>query len=301
MDLRNLDLNLLADLDALLSEGSVVGAARRRHVSAPAMSRRLGHLRDALGDPLFVLAGRRLAPTTRALDLKPRVSAALEVLRTLLTPPSVDLVSLERTLTLRANDGFYPLWAAELVARISAKAPRLRLRFSVRADKDAEALRSGEVDLDLGVLERGAPEIKVQKLFVAPFVGVVRQGHALQARERVAPADLTQWAHVAASRRGLAEGPLDDELAKLGLRREVKVVVPGFSAAMAIAARSDLIASAPRHFARWAAQTSPIHLFDMPVAEPPAIVSMGWHPRQDADPAHRLLREEVRESLTFER
>ncbi len=124
-------------------------------------------------------------------------------------------------------------------------------------------------------------------------------GHPLQGRARIAPADITNWPHVSASRRGIAEGPLDDELAKQGLRREVKVVVPGFSAAMAIAARSDLIASAPEHFARWAAQTSPIHLFDMPVVEPPAIVSMGWHPRQDADPAHRLLRDEVRESLTF--
>lgn len=38
MELHNLDLNLLVDLDALLSAGSVAGAARRRNVSAPAMS-----------------------------------------------------------------------------------------------------------------------------------------------------------------------------------------------------------------------------------------------------------------------
>ena len=301
MELHNLDLNLLVDLDALLSAGSVAGAARRRNVSAPAMSRRLGHLRDALGDPLFVLAGRRLEPTTRALELKPRLGAALEVLHALLAPPSVDLASLERTLTLRANDGFFPLWAADIVARVSAKAPRLRLRFSQRADKDPEALRSGEVDLDLGVLSRAGPEIKAQRLFEARYLGVVRQGHPLQGHARVTPEDLTLWAHVAASRLGLATGPLDDELAKLGLRREVRVVTPGYAAAMAIAARSDLIASVPIHFARWAAQTSAIYLFEMPVVEPPAIISMGWHPRQDADLAHRLLRAEVRETLRFEK
>jgi len=51
---RTMDLNHLIDLDALLSEGSVAGAAKKLHLSAPAMSRRLAHLRHALGDPLFV-------------------------------------------------------------------------------------------------------------------------------------------------------------------------------------------------------------------------------------------------------
>ena len=43
------DLNLLTALDALLAEGSVVGAARRLALSASAMSRTLARLRDATG------------------------------------------------------------------------------------------------------------------------------------------------------------------------------------------------------------------------------------------------------------
>ena len=58
-----LDLNLLVALDALLREGSVTGAARRMHLSAPAMSRTLGRIREAVGDPILVRAGRRLVPT----------------------------------------------------------------------------------------------------------------------------------------------------------------------------------------------------------------------------------------------
>ena len=65
-DLSRLDFNLLLDLDTLLREGSVVGAARVLHLSAPAMSRRLTRLREAIGDPLFVPAGRCLVPTQRA-------------------------------------------------------------------------------------------------------------------------------------------------------------------------------------------------------------------------------------------
>ncbi|GLZ87472.1 hypothetical protein Pres01_35230 [Metapseudomonas resinovorans] len=38
------DLNLLVALDVLLDEGSVAGAARRMHLSAPAMSRTLARV-----------------------------------------------------------------------------------------------------------------------------------------------------------------------------------------------------------------------------------------------------------------
>ncbi|MDB5964623.1 MAG: transcriptional regulator, LysR family, partial [Polaromonas sp.] len=57
------DFNLLVTLDVLLAEGSVAGAARRLRLSPSAMSRSLARLRDTLGDPLLVRAGRGLVPT----------------------------------------------------------------------------------------------------------------------------------------------------------------------------------------------------------------------------------------------
>src|SRR5436309_3537754 len=61
------DLNLLVTLDVLLAEGSVARAAKRLRLSPSAMSRALGRLREATGDPLLVRAGRGLVPTPRAL------------------------------------------------------------------------------------------------------------------------------------------------------------------------------------------------------------------------------------------
>jgi len=46
------DMNLLVALDALLDEGSVVGAARRMNLSPAAMSRTLTRIREAVGDPV---------------------------------------------------------------------------------------------------------------------------------------------------------------------------------------------------------------------------------------------------------
>src|SRR5437870_13585692 len=56
--LRNLDLNLLVPLHALLEERYVTRAAKRSFLSQPAMSRALERLREMFGDPLLVSYGR---------------------------------------------------------------------------------------------------------------------------------------------------------------------------------------------------------------------------------------------------
>jgi len=289
-----MDLNQLVDLDALLREGSVAGAAQRLHISAPAMSRRLARLRDALGDPLFVLAGRRLEPTPRAIELGQRVHALVDDIRGVLVPPVTDLAQVDRTLTLRANDGFLGAWAARLAERAASQAPGVTLRFLPRAAKDMEALRRGEVDLDLGVLNAPAPEIHSQVLMKTSFVAVVRQDHPLARKRRLAPADLAQWPHVSASRRGRLCGPIDTALKGLGLKRRIVVVVPGFQSALAMAASSELIAAVPRVVVPWNLPPGSVKVFELPFATPEVDISMSWHPRQHADAVHRWLRELVK-------
>src|ERR1700722_6138461 len=126
------DLNLLPALDALLAEGSVAGAARRLGLSASAMSRPLARLRATTGDPLLVRAGRGLVPTPRAIELRDRVretaKEALALLRPAVAAP--DLSALERTFTIRANDGFVEIFGARLLAALTDAAPGVRLRFA---------------------------------------------------------------------------------------------------------------------------------------------------------------------------
>ena len=63
--LRNVDLNLLHALHALLEERHVTGAAKRCFLSQPAMSRALDRLRETFGDPLLVRTGRVYERTVR--------------------------------------------------------------------------------------------------------------------------------------------------------------------------------------------------------------------------------------------
>ena len=80
------DFNLLLALDALLSEASVAGAARRLGLSASAMSRTLTRLRTATGDPLLVRAGRRMVLTPHAQAIQQRANNATMEARSVLTP-----------------------------------------------------------------------------------------------------------------------------------------------------------------------------------------------------------------------
>src|SRR6202167_2629238 len=148
------DLNLLPALDALLAEGSVAGAARRLGLSASAMSRTLARLRAATGDPLLVRAGRGMVPTPHAAALRERVRNLAQDAQAVLRPAaaSLDLAELKRSFTIRSNEDFVEIFSPRLVAAVRAAAPKVRLQFAPKPDKDVRGLREGMVDLEIGVL-----------------------------------------------------------------------------------------------------------------------------------------------------
>ena len=290
-----IDLNLLAALDVLLAERSVTAAAKRLGLSPSATSRTLARLRSATGDPLLVQAGRSLVPTPYAERLAGRVHALAQEARAVLTPVAgrIDPQSLERTFTIRANEGFVALFAPALVAGIVGVAPGVRLRFAPKPDKEATPLRDGTVDLEIGTAGASAPEVRSQLVFRDSFIGAVRLDHALLTGP-VTPQRYAACGHVVASRRGVWKGPVDDALDELGLSREVVAIVPSFLDALNIVRASDLVALVPRSCLRAeGVEVRGLRGFDLPVPTPELAISAMWHPRLDADPGHRWLRQKL--------
>ncbi|MDB5936341.1 MAG: transcriptional regulator, LysR family [Massilia sp.] len=290
------DLNLLIALDAVLAEGSVARAAKRLRLSPSAMSRALARLRETTGDPLLVRAGRGLVPTPRALELRERVSLLVEDAQAVLRPAAVlNLKQLERTFTLRVREGFVENYGAQLLAGLAQESPGARVCFVQKTDKESTSLRDGTVDLEVGVVGRttGA-EIRTRALFRDRFIGVVRAAHPLS-QGKMTAARYAAGGHISVSRRGLDKGPIDAALETLGLERGVVTIVGSFSSALALASASDLIASVPER------QTTTLrvgmHSFPLPFPAQEVTVSMLWHPRLDADLAHRWLRAVVFEQV----
>jgi DNA-binding transcriptional LysR family regulator len=207
---------------------------------------------------------------------------------------TLDVKQLVRTFTLRTSEGFVENFGPDLIARVGREAPGVRLRFVQKPNRDSASLRDGTVDLETGVVGKTiGPEVRAQALFGDRFIGVVRMGHALSQGEIT----LSRYAtgrHIFVSRRGLDTGPIDEALQPFGLEREIVTIVGGFSTALALARASDLIASVPeRHTGNLRAG---MHSFPLPISLPEIMVSLLWHPRLDADPAHRWLRGCVRDT-----
>ncbi|WP_322015588.1 LysR family transcriptional regulator [Paraburkholderia sp. J12] len=295
------DLNLLIALDVLLADGSVVGAAHRLGLSTSAMSRTLTRLREVTGDPLLVRAGRHMVLTPHAEALRQRTRHAVDEARALLQPSAAepDFPALQRTFTLRTNEGFVEAFGAALIAAATAIAPLVRVRFAPKTEKTATHLRDGSADLEIGVLSEMGPEIRVQALFRDRFLGAIRKGHPLEQDGEITAERYASFGHVVAARHGNGSGPVDDALATLGLERSIVAVVPTFHTALAVARASDLIALVPASFLvharedRESALSSGIRTFELPVATEKITVSQMWHPRFEADPVHRWLRQLV--------
>ena len=288
------DLNLLITLDTLLSEGSVAAAAKRLRLSPSAMSRALARLRETTGDPLLVRAGRGLVPTPRAVELREQVSRLVQEAQAVLRPAqTLDMGQVVRTFTLRSSEEFVENLGPALLARIARQAPGVRLRFVDKSDKDSALLREGSIDLSIGVVDASAsPELLTQALFRDRLIGVVSSGHALS-QGPVSAERFAQGRHVYVSRRGLERGQVDDALQALGLTRDISTIVAGFATAIALARDTDLIASVPERYT--AHQRDGLYSFALPIVVPPFTVAMLWHPRLDADVAHRWLRGCLRE------
>ena len=148
------------------------------------------------------------------------------------------------------------------------------------------------IDLETGVVGKAiGPEVRAQALFRDRFVGVVRAGHPLS-KGRITPSRYADGGPIAVSRQGLEMGSIEEALEPLGLDRNIITTVGGFATALALARASDLIASVPeRHTG---VLRVGMHSFPLPVTTPEFTVSLLWHPRMDADPAHRWLRDCLR-------
>lgn len=291
--MNRVDLNLLFTLDALLQQGSVVGAGRKLGLSPSAMSRALARLRTVTGDPLLVRAGRGLVPTPRANAMRDEVHRLIEdALATLRPADTVDLYRLVRTFVLRTSDGFAETIGPAIIQRVVEEAPNVRIRFIRKLDKDSAGLRDGDIDIETGVVGKTiGPEVRAQSLFTDRYVGVVRCGHWLATGQ----VDLKRFAdcrHVLVTRPGLELGEIDDKLQALGLVRQIVTTVDGFAAALALARRSDLVATVPERHTLGLREG--MVSFALPIETEQFSISLLWHPRMEGDPAHQWLRQIVR-------
>ena len=287
-----MDLNLLIALDALLETGSVTAAAQRLHRSTPAMSHTLARIREMVGDPILVRAGRSLVPTPRALELMEPVNRLLAQANELLAHgrDANRLAAVKRTFVIRAPDGIPVVFGAALAAALEETMPAARLQFLPEGHSDVSALREGRIDLDIGSFRGRHPEIEVEVLSEQKLVGAVRAGHPLL-QGRLTAKRYAAQRHVTVTLRQGETSPVDAALEEENLARFVALQVPSAYGALVVASRSQLVATVPERTARTMRAGFGLDLFELPLQVPTVSTVMAWHPRHGNDAAHAWLRD----------
>jgi DNA-binding transcriptional LysR family regulator len=296
-DLHRIDLNLLKLLDLLIEERGVTRAGARLGLSQPASSRALGRLRLMLGDRLLVKAPGGLVLTPRALALAQPVRRLLEDARQIVAPPIFDPASATGSFTIAAIDRLTALIAPGLVARLADAAPLLDLTFPQPVGDNIDLIVHGAADLAIGVFAALPTGLFQRVISEERYVVLLRKGHPALGTPMTARrfADLS---HASVLISGHGPTPVDEALARLGLKRRIAARVPHFFAAAAIVAQTDLLFSMPSGLAGQIAQAFGLEAIDMPLPMPAIATSMIWHERRQQDPAHRWIRDQIADVLT---
>ncbi|MHC6528910.1 LysR family transcriptional regulator [Vibrio proteolyticus] len=290
--MKDIDLNLIPALKVLLEERNVARAARRMNLSQSAMSRTLARLRDTMNDPVLVRAGRGLVPSPRALEIQAQVARISSEVEEVLRPvTSLHIGEIERTFTLLTSDGFVESIGGTLIQSIAEEAPGIRIRFLSHATAQGNSLRDGSVDIETGKLsELSHPELIVQRMFDDEFIGVVQKGHPLS-RNTITQTSYLQAGHIGVCRNGQRGHHLASLLDKPEDELDVRALVGSYSSAVALARSTPFIATVPEKHTESLRKN--MHSFALPFNLPSITISMFWHPRMNADLAHRWLREEI--------
>jgi DNA-binding transcriptional LysR family regulator len=290
----NLDLNLLRVFDALMEAGSVSGAAARLHLSVPATSRALTRLRSAMNDPIMVRAGRGLVPTPFAVRSAGRVRTLLDGAAELLTDTSdSNPQTWRRSFAVRVNDGLAPVLAPRLISRIASEAPGVSIRYVADDSDHPDALRDGSIDLDIGLAEPLAPDVKVRELGGTRYVALVSAQSKLGCARRLTVDQLCRYPHISASR-SRAQLLLDEALERLGGSRRVIAVVPTYAVAALLALEDDVVVLVPGVLAWHLVDRGvPVRWHDLPVELPSVTAHLRWHRRVDGELPSRWLRSHI--------
>lgn len=298
---RNLNLQLLEHLRALVTERHVTRAAQAANIGQPAMSATLARLRTTLKDPLLVKTTRGMEPTPYALELAKAIKLALDVLD---APQRLrsdfDIATAETTIRVISTEAVALLFMPALMERVRREAPLLTMRWtSGDMRRAAELLREGEVDLIISSLRDIPADYYSSPLFAQRACCIARRDHP--AIDRVLTMEnFLRFPHVAFGvspvMLSFVDTLVENALAGLGARRTIAATVPSFMVSPAIVASTDLLAVIPDRIAADSARRHPLQILELPFDIGALDLAMYWHVRHHTDPAHQWLRAALRES-----
>ena len=293
--LRNIDLNLLVVLDALLTEKHVTRTGARLHLSQPAISHSLSKLRVLLDDPILIRQGSEVVLSALAQNLQAPLKEILSQIEILLGK-SIDFVpaNSHRTFRLAMSDYGAAIVLPKLLRQLRAEAPNTTLVVTQDSRHGMlEQIAQGKIDLALGVFPNLSADISSEVLFEETFSCLLDRS-TLPANGQLDLDNYLLRPHISVSVDGCSNGEIDRLLRDEGLQRRIAVSVPHWRTAPSMISNTDLILTVATRTLDNALLDEELVSLSPPLPIPPFPFVQIWHNRFGEDPAHMWLREQVR-------
>lgn len=290
VNLRNFDLNLLVIFRAIMSRGSIAGAAEEVGLSPSAVSHALARLRVMLNDELFFRTADGVSPTERARELNADIESGLGFISTAISRQHQFVpAEAERVFTMQVADYVSGFLLPRLALRLQSEAPRVSvdiLPFSVSSESVWDRVDM-QVRLTPGRLQ---PEVvRSRRLLADEIVVLMRPGHPC-ANEPMTAELYAALPHVKLSQSATGTTVIDDVLAARGLKRHMAMTVANWFEIPDIVANSDLIAIAPRRLLELDARVAGLKAVPLPLEEVVFSFDLCWDLRTEREPGQKWLR-----------
>lgn len=306
MNISKIDLNLLIYLDVLLREKNVTKAASQLNITQPAMSNGLKRLRTLFNDPILVRTSDGMVPTERARSLAPIIrKILLELEEALQGEEEFNEESSARVYRIMASDYAASTLIPGLLKKLNSIAPNITLDIMTPSDVTFHDVEAGKIDMAINRFDELPQSFHQKAIWRDSFSCLLSANNPL-----VKNFDLNSYLsakHVWVSKTGFGVGVgmdpqdvqklgwVDEALARLDKKRDIKVFTRNYHVAMQLALEDSLIATLPSKAALLHKNDSNFTIVKPPFEIPEIELKMIWSPLLHHDASHIWFRHLVME------
>lgn len=197
----NVDLSHLRTFLVVAELGSFHAAAKKLHLSQPALSRRIANLEDALGARLFDRTTRRISLTLIGRELTRRTRVLINQVESTLLGIRDLTEGWKTELFIACVPSAVCYFLPAVLAQFYDKFPNVRVHILDEGANDGlSRVIRGEAEFGLNFIGTDESEIDFEPILREPFVLVCRRDNLLARRRKVAWSELSAHRLITVSR-----------------------------------------------------------------------------------------------------
>lgn len=290
--INRLDIKQLRVLQALLDLKNLSKVARKMGLTQQAISEQLRKLRDLFDDRLFIRQGNSMVPTPKALSMQQPINDILRQLEVLLEPDVFTPQTYKGVFMISATDYATQALLPQLFNLTRREAPNLKLIVrDFASDNINQLIAADELDLLLTFPEFIPDNLSYVTLFEEQHLCITGYKNEFATKVLTLAQIAAHPQLVVSPSRANLRGSHDQWFAEKGLKRNIVMSVPSFSAVPDILHTTDMIAFYPARLL----PNSKVKVLKVEALPPTFKIIAAWHPRTNDSGIHRWLIDQLRD------